>query len=274
MDIKLSIFPKFYQQYSPQMLADLVKEVNLDTTNVIIREGYFVERDTMSKTLPEFIKVMDQNGLKVEFASAGFSAESLIKDPTPLAIMADCGIKEFRLAYFSIIPGETRAALISARKQLIDLVPFLEKNNIRAVYQVHHHTLIPGPSGIWPIVIDLPPEYIGVELDPGNQSFEGYEKWDKSVELLDEYLVAMGVKDTAIYRDMNHSDDYDKGWRRYWVPIYDGVVNWHDILTALNDFNFKGTFVFMPFYDENNQEQMTKKLKKEVSYIRELINSF
>ena len=141
------------------------------------------------------------------------------------------------------------------------------------MYQTHHDTLIPSPSAVWSLVEGLPARSIGVELDPGNQSFEGYEAWPRSVSLLRDYLVAAAVKDTKLLRRMEFAADADKGWRREWCPIDEGVTHWQDFVTALSQNNFKGIFVFMPFYDSENPARVTPILKREVAYLRQIVNA-
>lgn len=266
----LSIFPKFYRHLDVRGLAALVREVGLDTTNLVIRDGYWVSEPNLAETLPRFVRVMRSEGLDPRFATTGYSADALAADPTPLAMLADHGIREFRTGYFRA-GDDPRQALGSARDSLEALAEQCARHNIRAVYQVHHGTLIPNASAAWHVVNGLPAEYIGVELDPGNQSFEGFERWDRSARLLGEYLVAVGVKDTVVEREPGREEAPDKGWSRRWAPICEGVTDWHDLARALKAVGFRGTMVFMPFYDEDDPAAMTAKLKREVAYLRAVL---
>ena len=109
-----------------------------------------------------------------------------------------------------------------------------------------------------------------VELDPGNQSFQGFEPWDYSVGLLGEYCAWVAIKDTITWQEKSRIVDPDKGWRRTFAPNSEGVTNWKRVVEALEANNFDGTFVFMPFYDENDATARTKKLKAEVEYLKGL----
>src|SRR5687767_4371131 len=100
MNIRWSVFPKFYQHLRLPELAGLIREVGLDTTNLVVRDGYWVSRKTMDRDLPVFMKAMRDAGLEVRFATAGFSPDELFADDTPLALLADNGIGEFRMDYF------------------------------------------------------------------------------------------------------------------------------------------------------------------------------
>ena len=272
MNAILSIFPKHFQHLGAPQLAAMVRTIGLDTTNAVIRDGYWVSADGLADELPAFMRAMRAEGLKVTFATTDFPASQLIADPTPMAVLAENGIAEFRMGYFSDSPTP-RAALLTARSQLEQLASQCERNRIRAVYQVHHGTLIPSASAAWHLMQGLPARWIGVELDPGNQSFEGYENWGRSARLLGDYLVAAGIKDTVLSRDTLAASAPDKGWRRIFAPIDEGVTNWQDFIRALAENNFQGTLVFMPFYHSKEPELLTVVLKWEVAWLRRLINS-
>jgi sugar phosphate isomerase/epimerase len=276
MNISWSIFPKFYAHLSVPELAALVREVGLETSNAVVRDGFWATEANLATALPHFVAAMGAEGLKVHFATTDFSAAQLIADATPLQIMAQSGIREFRFGYFretssSAVKSDPRVELQRARSELEQLAPLCQKHQIRAVYQVHPNTLVPGPSAAWQLVQGLPHEQIGVEIDPGNQTYEGMENWDRSCRLLRSYVVAMGVKDSVLERHLARATRPDKGWKRRWCPLDEGVINWHEVLRALKGIDFCGTWVFMPFCDEDDLPEMTRKLKRDVTYLRAVV---
>lgn len=272
MNVRWSLFPKSFPHLDPHGLAGLVREVGLDTTNLVIREGYWVSPANLAAELPRFLRAMRAEGLDIRFATAGFSPEELFADDTPLALLADAGIAEFRMGYFSDDKRtDPRGALHRARTAMERLAALCERRGIRAVYQVHHNTLVPGPSAAYALVRGLPCRFVGVELDAGNQSHEGFENWGVASRLLGEYLVALGVKDSCLVRDPARAGEPSKGWRRSWCPLDEGVTNWHDVVRAFRAVGFDGTFVFMPFYDVDDPAAITPKLKREVAYLRRVV---
>ena len=268
----LSLFPKFLAHLSVPQLAAAVRDVGLGTTNLVVRDGFWVSRSNFARDLPEFMRSAQKEGLKVRFATAGFSADEIIADESLVALLAEHGIREFRMDYFRYTAGDDpRRAFDEARRKMARVASVCERHNTRAVYQVHHQMLISSAWSAWELVRDLPPRAVGVELDPGNQSFEGFEAWDKSVRLLGEYFVAAGVKDSRVWRDDAQPDKPDKGWRRAWCPIDEGVTDWHDFLGACASGNFDGTFVFMPFYDSDDPPAQLAKLRREVAYFKSIL---
>jgi sugar phosphate isomerase/epimerase len=266
-----SLFPKFYREYTPQQLAELVRHTGLDTINLVVRDGYWCEPGTVTRDAPRFVADMHKCGITIHFATTDLRPHDIIQQPEILETFAECGIRNFRLNHFHVGERSVKDALSEVRRELQVLATLCVKFGVRAVNQLHHHSLVPSASAASSLVEDLPPEAISVELDPGNQAFEGFEDWKRSVELLGPYLSAVGTKDTMLVRDMSHAHNDDKGWRRNWAPLAEGVTNWKTLLRALHTADFSGTFVFMAFYHENAEAARTRVLKDEVAYLRQMI---
>lgn len=274
MKIIWSLFPKFYRHLSPEQLAELVGQVGLDTTTVVIREGYWVTYDRLATELPAFCKAIRKAGLEVHWATTGLMPELLLRDDTALRILADNGLREFRMGQWHYERGpDVRDKLAAARAEMEQLAGLCGRHGLRCVHQLHHNTLVAAPSGIYELVRGLPSESVGVAIDPGNQAYDGMENWHRSAHLLGEYLCGMGVKDTAVVRDAARADEPDKGWRREWATLHEGVTNWHEAIAALDEIGFDGTFVFMPFYNPDDPEETTRKLRREVEYLRGVVAS-
>jgi sugar phosphate isomerase/epimerase len=273
LQISWSLFPKFFSHLSLPALAELVREVGLDTTNLVVRDGFQVTPEYMAEELPLFLRIMRREGLEIRFATTDYQAETLIAQPEILSTLADAGIRDFRIGHFPDRGGDVRQALRQVREALQRLVPLCEKAGIRAVTQLHNNTLIASPGMAYHLFHDLPPEWMGIELDPGNQSYDGLEEWDRSARLLGSSVVALGVKDTGMIRDMGRAEGSEKGWVRYWTPIDNGVTQWHQVIRALHKIDFAGTFVFMPFYDPDDPAEMRRRLREEVAYLRRIVTA-
>jgi len=271
MHATFSLFPKFFQHLSADELAETVHRVGLDTVNLVIRNGFWVELDDFANTCTRFMATMRKHGLNVHFATAGFSTQTVRDREDLLEKFAAEGIRAFRLNYFDPEGDrDPRGALDRAKAELASIVPACEAHGLRAVYQVHHGRLIASASAAADVVAGLPPEHIGVMLDPGNQAFEGYERWSYAASLLGEHFVAAGIKDVAWSQDPA-ADGPRKGWRQAWAGCDEGVTDWHAFIRACDAVGFDGTFVFMPFYHEDDPAEMERVLTREVAYLRRVI---
>ena len=271
MGLTWSIFPAYYREFNLDQLAALVNATGLGTVNAMVREGYWVEPQSVHTELATFVHEMGSRGIAVDRASTSFSPAKLADLSTGLlSTLRDAGIREFRTGWFPKPERGIREALDFARREVAELAASCEQIGIKAVYQVHHDKLIQSPSAAYPLVKDLNPQWIGIELDPGNQSFEGYEAPDYSVDLLDEYLSWFACKDTKTWQRMPRSEEPGKGWARAFCPVFDGVINWQAHFQALARKRFRGTIVLMPFYDADDPIERTANLKKEVDYLKAL----
>jgi sugar phosphate isomerase/epimerase len=267
MQVTWSIFPKFQQQLDARGLAAFVRDVGLDTTNLVVREGYWVEPKNLGADTAKFVDAMKHEGIEVHYATTGYTPAQLVADPTPLQVFHDNGIRAFRIGHVESSP-DVRDALKRTRGEFEQLARLCEKHGVRAIYQLHHKTLLPSPSSIFPLLDGLPSDAIAMELDPGNQSFEGYEDCERSARLLGDYLAWCACKDSSIRQDPKGAERPDKGWKREWAPAYEGVIRWDEVFAALAAINFQGVIKLMPFYDAKDPAEQQKDLKKEVAYLK------
>ena len=254
-------------------LAALCADARLDDCAVLVREGYGATPSQLKTALPLHCRELRAHGMAARFAIADWTPAQLADNPEPLAMCADNGIREVRVghvysggAYGAV--GDVRAELEGARRNFAGLARHCERYQIRAIYQLHHRTLLASASAVWPLLRELSPQWIGVMADAGQQ-LEGYEDWRKVARLLGAHLAAFGVKDVAFRQDETRLDAPDKGWSWQMVPIDQGMTDWTNVRDALRAINFAGPLVFLPLYHGDDMARLGEVLKREVAYLRE-----
>jgi sugar phosphate isomerase/epimerase len=258
------VFPKFLRHLSPSELADALLAAGMDGISIPIRPGYWCQPDSLKNDLPPFVAAMRAAGLLTPYAILPQAPHELIADPTPLAVLADQGISLARIGY--LYPGnDVRRALADGRDVLARLAVHAARLGVRVVVQLHHGTLHPSPSAAYLLVENVPPEAVGVKIDPGNQGHEGWEAIGRSLGLLGSHLAAVGVKDVTIQRDAAGA------WQRPWAPIGQGLCNWKALVSELAARAFAGPLIFSAFYHEDDATLLLKTLAEEASYLRRLL---
>lgn len=260
-----TLFPKFYQKLDLDSLAALTRECGFDAVDLVVREGYWCETGNLRTSATAFARTMNRAGLQVPLAIVSHTASELAANPDVLAILGDVGVNEIRFEHWRNRPRDTRGAMADARRDLERLAPLCEKHGVRALVQVHHERLVSSPTAAWQLVRDLPSRAIGVQLDAGNETREGFEAWPKATALLGEYFVSLGTKDC---RPVPRAD---QGWSLEWCPLEQGLARWPALVRDLAAGGFNGLFDFHPFYAPDNDEERTRELKREVAYLRGLI---
>jgi sugar phosphate isomerase/epimerase len=249
----ITLFPKFFANFTAGQLADLCTSTEVDSVDIVIRDGFAVTPAGIQSELPSFAQALSKAGIHSGFAVTPFGAERLAEEIDLLLLMADHGIRAFRLDYFPLRP-DVRVAMREARSAMERLAPLCSLSGNRAVVQVHHVTLIQSASAAYELVRDLPVPAVGVQLDTGNQRIEGYENWDYSVPLLGGYLHSVGVKDVALPGT--------------WVECGKGDVPWGGLFDSLAEARFSGSLNMMPFYSDDPTE-LKEGLRREVQFVRE-----
>lgn len=269
--MKYYLFAKFFQHLPLEELMAHCVESEVDGPTAVIREGYWLEPDNYAEALPGFVRAAEKSGLEVRFADTSFPLADLAKDNTPLKVLADNGITAVRLGYISKEDaGHVRNLANLARHLAEETASAAEKAGIRAVIQLHGNCYPHNATSAYPMVKGLDPRFIGVMIDPGNNLHqEGHERWDYQIQLLGEYIAAVGAKDAARFRTGDPSSA-TKGWVSEFVPAYEGVANWQQIFEELARIAFQGPMVLMPFYDTDDFCTMFEKFRREVRYLKKL----
>lgn len=274
MNIVYSLFPKFLKEMDLAQLAEVLKECRFDAVDLLVRDGYWVESENIISGSEKFKKFMLNKGLRVDFATTGYSPDELLKDETPLKVLAHLGIKSFRMAYFKYNEKDDfLSALDKAHLKMLQMEELCAKYEIKAVYQIHHgyNQLIHHSLAALNVVKGLSSRFVGIMPDPGNQFREAHENWRRAILTLGPYVAAIGVKDGKYEYNPEQKNSESKGWTKVFAPCQEGVNNWYDIVNALYDVNFDGIFNFQPFYHENDSAELVSVLKDEVSYIRNVV---
>lgn len=272
--MKRYLFAKFLKSLSVEKLMEKVADAGLDGPTALIRNGYWLDENNLKTALPRYIKAAESAGREVKSACTSFSPSTLTKDDTPLKIMADNGIKYFRLGYMSRSnANDVRDISASCRALIEAMLKVTEKYPVKPLIQLHGNGPYPHSStAAWPVVKNLPPDKIGIMIDPGNNVLqEGFEDIGYQCGLLREYIGACGVKD-AIKICVGESPATGKQWKSRSMPVGDGFNDWGQVIANLKQIGFDGPLVFMPFYSTDDVDKHCSMLKKEVEFIDGIIS--
>jgi sugar phosphate isomerase/epimerase len=272
------LFPKFFRQFRVEELMEHCVRAGLDGPAVLVRDGYWISPDALGKDLPAFIRAAEGAGLSTPFAFTDFPPRELVQDDASLRTIADNGIPVVRVG----IIGRNEVSHVRelhdhSRRLTEQLAAIAAKLSIKVVIQLHGavgpHVATRGchphnATAAWHLVKDLDPGHVGIMIDPGNNIHqEGYEAFGYQIPLLGDHIAAVGVKDACALRSGEETSP-SKGWETYFVPCYEGQVNWHTVYRELAATGFDGPMVVMPFYDADNLEWLFSKFLSEMEYLR------
>lgn len=269
------LFPKNLQHFSMEKMIEQTARLGFDGPTALIRDGFWLDSENITQKLPEYIKCAETYGLKVKYADSDLSLDSLKDDKNQQGIMkclADNGIECVRMNH--VVKNDSfdpRNYADNFKRQCENTVKIAQKVGIKSVVQIHGYCYPHNATTAYMGVSGLDSKYIGVKIDPGNNfAQEGYELFSYQTGLLKEYVAALGVKDCGYFRINKNIETNDKGWQRAFVPSYEGFINYNDVFSNLKKIDFDGPVVLMPFYDSKNDEEFLDKLKRELSYFKQV----
>ena len=155
--MRWSLFPKALRGHPAEEVARVVRDVGLDSCNAVVREGFWIEPARLQATLEPFITAMRDGGVGVHWATTPWTAADLPNHEADLAALAEHRITEVRLAqtvsgggYGKV--GNVPAELDAAARSFAAAAELCGRHGLRAVYQLHHMTLLSNPSSIAPLI--------------------------------------------------------------------------------------------------------------------------
>lgn len=266
--MKNYLFPKFFNDMSAEELVDYCLEIGIDGPTLLIRDGYWVEHSNIFDTLPEFLKVCQKRNFAVEYADTPYDMSRIDEFDNELALMSANGIKNFRVDY---IPKHKYPARDLHDKLCSDMEKAEKaaaKHKMKAIVQLHGGMYPHNATAAYFACKNFDSDFIGIKIDPGNNiAVEGYEETEYQIELLKNYIAAIGEKDAYLICDGDKTASH-KGWRREFVPAYEGVCDYKRIFAAVKKAELTIPGILMPFYYEQDRIALRKAFKEEVSYIR------
>lgn len=138
------------------------------------------------------------------------------------------------------------------------------KYRVKALIETHMGLICASASATLRFVEHFDPKHVGVIYDPGNMVREGYENYQAGFEILGKYLTYVHVKNAA-WRKTKTEEDGTVRWGVAWMPLSKGIVNWHEVLTALRRVGYDG---WLSQEDFSPGRSSATKLRRNVAYLK------
>lgn len=162
-----------------------------------------------------------------------------------------------------------RLGMAETRMQLQALEPLCKKYRVKVILEMHHDTVVSSPSAAYNVLCGLDPNYFGINIDPGNMVYEGFENFQKAFELLGPYIAHVHVKNAILAED-GRDEWGSKKFKRAWAPLWDGSADLREVFRVMKKFGYDGTVSVEDFTDEQPTKE---KLASDLAYIKKLIAS-
>lgn len=229
------MFIKPLEQYSYEDMATILSESGFDGADITLRKKGLIEPETAAKTLPRVIKAFEKKRLSVPMAVTGITDPSAPGVKDHIRLMADSGIRYYRLGYYQYDEKcSITENLERIKRQLAELEKINSHYNIQGAIQNHAGSGFGAP--VWDayyVIRDLDPKYIGFQYDVRHAMAEGMSSWLLGLKLLSEYVASTCIKDFTWKQD-------GARFKPLSVPLGEGIVDFEKYFGMIRKLSIRG----------------------------------
>ena len=171
------------------------------------------------------------------------------------------------------VPGYDRSKpygeLLQEGRVYLDGVQALSQQyGVKGVAEIHFGNIACSASSARRLVEGFDPAHIGVIHDAGIMVHEGYENYRMGLEILDEYLAHVHVKNAFWVRSDEAPASGVSPWKAQWAPLADGVVSLGQLFADLKHIGYDNWLSIEDFSNPHPDEQS---LVTQSAYLRSLL---
>jgi sugar phosphate isomerase/epimerase len=267
-------FPKFFCPHlTMEQLARTMKEVGFDGVDVMIRNAAWCKEDDFFDTLPKFVNVMRNAGLKAYTVTTDWGEAHLDQLDDRYRLFRDNGITMFRFWLMNYRGYGTYREDFDRCKLLIlnKLEKLGQKYRVKALLQTHGGNLTWSPEAAYFLVRGFDPNAVGVHYDPGNlRAQEGWTDPVKSLDILREHLAYIAVKNCGWFLVPDPQQNQRLVWKMDWTHLDEGLVDWKTILEELHKVGYQGPLCMHNFYT-SGLAGLTEETRNDLDYLRRIL---
>lgn len=235
-----SLFVKHWNDKPEEELAAFVSGLGFDGIELPIREGFRIEPEAASKSLPAFAAKLGEQGV-------GLFSVAAEPDESVFAACAEAGIPLIRI----MVPIERdgyKATEERTRRKLERLVPLCEKYGVKVGVQPHYGNYIHDSSGMMRLMETFSAEHIGVVWDAAHDAFAGQQP-EYGLEIVWSHLAMINLKNGFFIRS-NGPEAETAEWKRHYTTGRNGMAHWPRIADYAKRRDYSGVVCLTAEYTD------------------------
>ena len=260
---ELAIFVKPWKSLSLSELAIHIKSLGFRLIELPVRPGFPCEPNTIETDLPHAVRVLAEKGIRVLNATIALP----LGDERVYSACAKSGIKMNRVMFSRGIKTYWEAES-NARRQLDQAMPFCEQYGIQIGVQNHYGDSLPvNAMGLYHLVKDYDPKYVGAIWDPAHNALEGMDS-EPALDVVASHLCVVNLKNAYWKRTTGPEADV-ADWEVYWTSGAQGRASWKRVIDKLKSIDYRGPICFSAEY--NNEADVDNLIIKDLAFAKQLL---
>ena len=260
-NVYFALFVKPWKEYSISELAGHVRKLGFEWIELPVRPGFPCEPETIEKSLPDAVRVLGEEGVKV----LNITADLPLADERLYNASLQAGISMNRVI-FGIPVGENYwDAERKVRKKLDEAIPFCEKYGYQIGVQNHYGRCVPvNAMGMHNLVKDYNPNHVGAIWDPAHNALEG-EDADLALDIVTSHLCVVNLKN-AFWRRIDGPESEQARWSVYWTSGRYGRSSWRCVADKLRQMEYKGPLCLSAEY--TNEMDVDRLIMEDLAFAK------
>ncbi len=152
-----------------------------------------------------------------------------------------------------------------AREGLVKLMDMGKEYDIKYVMETHNGSCFASPLTVPWILKDFDPKYCGLIYDPANTFIEGFVRLRGAVELMNDYIAYIHVKNLVFKENVDENGKHTFTFERR--TIDKGLVDYTELMFALKLQKWDGFFSFEEFVTPD-PAQVADEIKAGIEYLK------
>ena len=257
----LAVFTKPWKDLSLTELAKFVSDLGADGIEFPVRDGFQIEPQEADVKLPQFVKLMQEFGLKV-FSVASSTDEKIF------AGCAEAGIPLIRI----MVKIDEKIGYMETEKKVRreleeKVIPLCEKYGIKVGIQHHYGNYICNAMGLTHLIENLDPKHIGAIWDSAHSALCGEEP-ELGLDIVWSHLCMVNLKN-AFYLRANGPEAEVAQWKRYFTTGRQGLASWPRVMDFLKKNGYEGVICLTAEYTK--EEQVERLIREDIGFIKSLL---
>jgi L-ribulose-5-phosphate 3-epimerase len=272
----VNAFAKCLQFLDYDRLGEALAHIGFDGADLPVRPGGTVLPEKVKTDLPRVLKALQKQGRTIPMIVTAINDPNHPHTEQILGTASQLGIQYYRMGYFGYDKTKSVPQNLDLHKKTMEkLEQINRKYNIHGGYQNHSGTGVGAP--VWDLywlLQDRDPAYIGLQYDICHGVTEGGVSWPLALKLLAPWIKTAAIKDFMWARDNN------KQWKIKYVPLGEGMVDFHAYLAQYKALGLTGPITIHFEYDLGGAEHgnanptmpladLSGYLKKDLAWLRQ-----
>lgn len=258
-------------EVSLEELGKKMKEIGVQGVELPVRPGYQVEPENIARDLPEAVKILGDQGIKIG------SVAGSVDEPT-INAMGACNLEILRICVGIDMSIGYLATEEKLRKEWDALIPTLDKAGVNIGVQNHCSNMVGSAIGIMHLIEKYDPKHVSAVYDPAHCGLDG-EPEVMGLDVCWSHLSLVNLK-SAYRQRTNGFDEPEAVHTTIWSTCRHGLFSWRNVVTAMKKRGYDSDIClpaeYTAFVDGNPAgmqmgDSCLDYLKMDVAYLKQLM---